>query len=212
MENRTKQYLLVTAVGVTLFAALMNFSVVLGALGGIFELALPIFAGSILALFVNVPMNGMEKRLRRLSGKMKRKPSDNMIHMASFFMTVLGILAVLVLVLTLLVPEIMRSSRSLYAQIEHDIPQWIAYLDARQIGAEWLEAFFSDIDLDRIMQGITEGADTLFSNVATAVSSTVSVVITAAFAIIISIYMALDRERVCRHANKLVRAYLKPAW
>lgn len=212
MENRTKQYLLVTAAGVALFAALMNFSVVLRALGGMFELGLPILAGSILALFINVPMNGIEKRLRRLGGKMKNRPSDKMIHMASFFMTAVGILAVLVLVLTLLVPEIMRSSQSLYAQIEHDIPQWIAYLDARQIDADWMEEFFSDINFDRIMQGITKGVDTLFSNVAIAVSSTVSVVITTAFAIIISIYMALDRERVCRHANKLVRAYLKPAW
>ena len=54
MENRTKQYLLVTAAGVALFAALMNFSVVLRALGGMFELGLPILAGSILALFINV--------------------------------------------------------------------------------------------------------------------------------------------------------------
>ncbi len=212
MENGTKQYLFVTAAGVTLFAALMNFSVVLKALGGIFELALPLLAGGILALFINVPMNGVEKRLKGIGGKMKRKPTENMIHMASFFITVISILAVLVLVLTLLMPEIMRSSRSLYTQIERDIPQWIAFLDAHQINAEWIEELLSDINFDQMMEGITQGADTLFSNVVTALSSTVSIVITAAFAIIISIYMALDKERVCRHANKLVRAYLKPSW
>lgn len=212
MENRTRQYLLVTAAGVTLFAALMNFSVVLSVLGGVFELVLPILAGSILALFINVPMNGIEKRLKRIGSKMKRKPSDNTLHMASFFATVICVLAVLVLVLTLLVPEIMRSSKSLYAQLEHDIPQWIAYLDAHQINAEWMEELLSDVNFDQMMEGLTDGMDTLFSNVVTALSSTVSVVVTAAFAVIISIYMALDKERVCRHAGKLLRAYLKPAW
>lgn len=65
---------------------------------------------------------------------------------------------------------------------------------------------------ERSMQNISGSIDSLLLNVANVLSSTVSVVITAAFAIIISIYMTLGKERVCRHARKLVSAYMKPAW
>ena len=68
---KTKQYLLVTVVGVSLFAALMNLPAVLGFAKGIAGLLLPIIAGGILALFINVPMNGIENRLKRV---FRRRP------------------------------------------------------------------------------------------------------------------------------------------
>lgn len=52
----------------------------------------------------------------------------------------------------------------------------------------------------------------IFSNVTGVVSSTVSLLITSAFAVIISIYISLGKENLCRHAKKIVCAYLKPAW
>lgn len=72
MKENTKQYLIVTVVGVSLFVALMNLNTVLGFFGGIFELVLPIIAGCILALFISVPMNGIEKRLNNFSVRPKR--------------------------------------------------------------------------------------------------------------------------------------------
>ena len=62
MEPKTKQYLLVTVVGVTLFVALLRLSTVLAFAAELVDLVLPILAGGILALFINVPMSGLEKR------------------------------------------------------------------------------------------------------------------------------------------------------
>ena len=66
MEPKTKQYLLITVVGVTLFVALLRLSSVLAFAAQLVDLVLPILAGGILALFINVPMTGLEKRLKRL--------------------------------------------------------------------------------------------------------------------------------------------------
>ena len=64
MEPKTKQYLLVTVVGVTLFVALLRLSAVLAFAADLVDLILPILAGGILALFLSVPMAGLEKRLK----------------------------------------------------------------------------------------------------------------------------------------------------
>lgn len=209
---KTKQYLLVTVVGVSLFAALMNLPAVLGVARNLINLVLPIIAGSILALFISVPMNGIKRQLEIMFRKSRKHPSDKAIHIFSFILTLCLVFLVLVAVLTLLVPEIVRSSRNLYHQIEISIPQWLEYLDAQQINAEWLEELLSDIDQKQMMEHITQGVDTLLPNVVNALTSTVSGLMTAAFAIIISIYMTLGKERVCRHARTLVCAYLKPGW
>lgn len=212
METKTKQYLLVTVIGVSLFAALMNLPVVLAFSGKIISLILPVIVGAILALFINVPLSGIEKRLKRLFDKGRKKPSDKQLHIISFILTILCILFVLTLVLTLLVPEIVRSSQRLYIQLETKIPEWLMYLESHNANARWLEELLADIDLEHIMQNISGSIDSFLMNVANVLSSTISNVIMAAFSIVISIYMTLGKERVCRHARKLISAYMKPAW
>ena len=73
METKTKQYVIVTVIGVTLFAALLNFSAVLAFAGKVINLILPVIVGGILALFIHVPMRGIEKRLERLFQKRSQK-------------------------------------------------------------------------------------------------------------------------------------------
>lgn len=212
MEAKTKQYLLVTVIGVSLFAALMNLPVVLAFAGKIISLILPVIVGAILALFINVPLSGIEKRLKQLFDKGRKKPSDKQLHIISFILTILCILFVLTLVLTLLVPEIVRSSQRLYIQLEAKIPEWLVYLESHNVNARWLEELSADIDLEHIMQNISGSIDSFLMNIANVLSSTISNVIMAAFSIVISIYMTLGKERVCRHARKLISAYMKPAW
>lgn len=84
MDSNTKRSLLVTVVGVTLFVALLRFSDVLAFAARLVDLVLPILAGGILALFINVPMTGLEKRLKQLFRKAKKQPPDKTLHLLSF--------------------------------------------------------------------------------------------------------------------------------
>ena len=130
----------------------------------------------------------------------------------SFIFTLLCVVLVLVLVLTLLIPEIVRSSQSLYEQIKDNIPYWSAYLNNSVSKFGGLQEWFAGINWEQIMQSISDSVDKLVTNAMDALSSTVNIVITAAFGLIISIYISLGKEKLCRHARKLVCAYLKPSW
>lgn len=207
MEPKTKQSLLVTVVGVTLFVALLRLSDVLAFAAKLIDLVLPILAGGILALFINVPMTGLEKRLNRLFGKVKKQPSAKAIHLLSFFITLLGVVLVLVLALTLLIPELVQSFHSLYVQIEANIPRWTAYLSAQNTDMSWLEG----INWEQLLHKVTASIDTVLVNAVGAVSATVNIAITASFALIISVYMSLSTESLGHQARTLVCAYLKPA-
>ena len=99
MRSNTKQALMVTVVGVTLFVALLRLSDVLAFAAQLVDLVLPILAGGILALFLSVPMAGLEKRLGRLFAKARKQPSGKALHLLSFLLTLLGVVLVLVLAL-----------------------------------------------------------------------------------------------------------------
>lgn len=212
METKTKQYVIVTVIGVTLFAALLNFSAVLAFAGKIINLILPVIVGGILALFIHVPMRGIEKRLEHLFQKTKKRPIGKWINIISFVLTLICVALVLVLALTLLIPELVRSFQSLYAQVEANIPQWIAYLNRPDTGLEWLRDWIGNTDWEQWLHSISDGIDVALASAVDAVSSTVNTAVTAAFAFIISIYLSLGRESLCRHTRKLVCAYLKPKY
>lgn len=212
MEKRLKQNLLVIIVGVGLFAALMNLSAVLHFTERIVGLILPIIVGGILALFINVPMTGIEKRLRRILGKRKKECSDKFCRGASFLLTLVCIALVLTLVFTLLIPELASSVKGLYLLVEARLPEWIAYLESLDPEAKWLEEILEGINLEKIMQSFGSGANLLFTSVVSTVSSAASTMITAAFGLIISIYLVLGKEQIGGHVRKLLYAYLKPAW
>ncbi len=212
MDKKTKQNLLVTVMGVSLFVALMNLSAVLEFVGKLMDLLLPVIAGGILALFISVPANGVKKRLQKLLKKAKKPLSDRQLQNVSFAITIISILLVFLLVLILLIPEISRSSESLYVQVRASIPGWMEYLDGHDLNIQWLEEWISGIDLEKAMQNISDGMDVLFGNLVNALSFTVNIIVTGAFAIIICIYMLLEKERLGRHARKLAHAYLKPVW
>lgn len=212
MEKRTKQNLIVTVVGVCLFVALMNFPAIMEFGVKIVRLILPIIVGGILALFINVPMTGIEKRIGSFARKRKKKLSDKGCRIISFLITMLCVLLVLTFLLTLLVPEIARSVQSLYLLIEARIPEWLAYLDSNHVDAQWLEALLAEIDIDmeQMTQSISDGIDMVLEGTFQTLRSAVSTVVTAAFGLIIAIYMTLGKERLRRHSSRLAHAYLKP--
>ena len=206
MEPKTKQYLLVTIVGVTLFVALLRLSAVLAFAAKLIDLVLPILAGGILALFINVPMTGLEKRLKSLFRKAKKQPSAKAIHLLSFFITLLGVALVLVLALTLLIPELVQSFHSLYVQIEANIPRWTAYLSAQNTDMGWLMSWLEGINWEQLLHKITAGIDTVLVNAVGAVSATVNIVVTASFALIISTGVCLPEARPRRRSPEILPA------
>lgn len=212
MEKKSKENLLIVIIGICLFAALMHLTTIIGFAKKIIGLILPIVVGGILALFINVPMSGIEKRLRKLFSKSKKQPSGKVYRIASFALTLLCIALVLSLVFTLLIPEMIRSVQSLISMLETRIPEWVQYLDTHNINAEWLENLLADIDLDQMLNTVSDRLDTVLASIVDTVSSAVSIVMTAAFGLIIGIYMVLDKERIHRHSNKLLYSYLKPSW
>ncbi len=212
MEKKTKQNLLIVIIGVCLFAALMNLHVVFHFMEEIMGIILPVIVGGILALFINVPMTGIEKRIRKMLKKRKKQPSDKCFRIISFILTFVCIALVLTLVFTLLIPELVRSMKGLYLLVEERLPQWIDYLESLDTEAEWLEEVLAGINLEKFVQSIGSGANLFFEGVMSTVSSAASVVVTTSFGLIIGIYLTLGKEQVCRHARKLIYAYLKPVW
>ena len=202
--KRKEAYLLV-AFGVALYAGLMNLDKVWGALGWLGSLLTPILAGLLAAFVLSVPMNGFEKLLRRWLPKAKQALLDGL----SLGLTLLVIAAVLALALRLAVPELARSLGSIASEVRMRWPQWAQKLSDLGLDTGAVTDWFAANDWRTLLEKALTGAGSLIGGIVTVASSTVSVAVNAAFALVIMFYVLLGKRDLGRQCRKLLYATLR---
>ncbi len=210
MDKQSKRILLFIAFGVCLFVGLNHINVIWNFIVTVCRLLIPVIAGGIIAFFLNVPMSGFEKLLNKLAGKLKFKISPKVNRMVSLLLTIVCILLVIVLVCVIVIPEIISSVVNVYSVIQTKIPEWIELLRSYNIDATWLTQWLSELNISALIPSITSSAGNILSTVISAATSTVSIAVNTLFAIIIALYILLDKRNLSRQSRKVLYAHVKP--
>lgn len=211
---KMKQYLLLVAFGVILFVGLMKLDTVVDFLGLLVHLLYPVLLGMLLAFVLNVPMRGVEKRLRALLGK-RAAQHEGAVSGLSLLLSLAAVVLVIVLVFTLLLPEVIRSVESIIALVEMRLPEWIAKLnsydiyDIYDIDGSWITDKLAKLDIESLLKKLGDGAGTVISTAADVAASTIGWVTNTVFALIIAVYILLSKKDLCRQGKKLLYAHLK---
>lgn len=208
MDKNFKKSLILVVVGVVLFAALLNLSSIFSFAAKIFAILLPIFVGLIIAFVLNVPTKGYEKLLLKLFKK-DFKAKERLVSILSLVLTLLSILVIVVLAATLAVPELVSSVKSIYSQIQAKLPELVAMLDSYNIDTTKITELARNINVNSFLSTLTTGAGSILSSVWAFATTTVSGVSTTIFALVISIYVLLDKKNLSRQVKKLMYATLK---
>lgn len=208
MTLKTKRILLIIAFGVLLNAAVLNIDVVVGFFKSIFSLCLPLFVGLILAFVINAPMRGFEKLIDKISFKFKKKMLSKIKYPICLFLSLLLIVAVLVGVFTVAVPRIKDSVESVIQIVDEKIPEFLIFLEKNDIDTTYITDKLSNFDVQTILKNIASGAVKIVVTAVDASKAAFQVISTLFFAIIISVYLLLDKDNVSRHCKKFCRLIL----
>ena len=201
--------MLLSTFGVVLYACLMNLSSVIVFFKSLFGIFLPIISGLILAFVLNVPMSGFENLYHRLFQKAKRQPGEGLISTISLISTIGCIVLILILICTMVIPEIASSVRSIYILIGEKSPEWIAKLGQYGVDTSWINEQLSGIDFENLFKNLLTGAGSILNSAVGIASSTISMFVTCGFAIVIAIYVLLGRKTLARQCKMLLYAHTK---
>ncbi len=201
-NNKTKKILFLIAFGVILFVGLNHLNVVWSFLFHIGRIFLPFLVGCAVAFMLNVPVKGFEKLLSR----MKKPPKERIVTLLSIFLTMLCILLVAALFFTMVVPELVRSVKNLYAMIEAKWPLWIDFLSHLDFDTSSITDWMKQIDIDKIINTATGSLGSVLSSVANLAASSISAVTNTSFALIIAFYVLADKKNLLRQCKKILSA------
>ncbi|UEA46506.1 AI-2E family transporter [Collinsella stercoris] len=219
-DQKTRRALFLIAFGVCLYAAMMHLDVVLGALSAAVDIFFPVLLGLGFAFVLNVPVSGMERLLHRAVGLVPegRRPGEGAITMASIVLVLIAIAGVAVLGVTMLVPELIASARTVAPLLAERLPEIEESLVANGVDVEKLAQFFQGAGASSATAAAGSGAQGLLnlglgsiaSSVFAAARSTVSVLSSSVFAFVIAVYVLASKRTLGRQVNRVMDAHLAP--
>lgn len=204
MDKRLKHSLILVAFGVALYAALMNLGMILGFLQSLISLGLPLAIGFVGAFVLNVPMRGIENLLLRFFADKKRRPAKKLLRIISLILTLALVALVIVLVCTLVIPELVESAVSLYDLVVAKWPEWMEFIRSYDIA--WINEWIAGVDLNSLLADLTSGAGSIISSAVGIVTSTVSGVATVGIGLVLMIYALISKDELARQGKKLLKA------
>lgn len=214
MSKRMKNCMLLIAFGVALYACLNNFGSVIRFFQDIGGLLLPIIGGMIVAFVLNVPVKGFETLYSRLFRKINLQPKNGPLVMLSLLSTLACIVLIVILVSTMVVPQLISSVRSVYLTIQTRSPQWIAFLSEYGFDTTWItkqlsSLSLSQIDVEHIVQNVLTGAGNFLSSALGIATSTISIIVNCFFSLVIALYILLSKKTLGRQCKKLLYVHVR---
>lgn len=219
-DQKTRRALFLITFGVCLYAAMMHLDVVLGALSAAVDIFFPVLLGLGFAFVLNVPVSGMERLLHRAVGLLPegRRPGEGAITMASIVLVLIAIAGVAVLGVTMLVPELIASARTVAPLLAERLPEIEESLAANGVDVEKLAQFFQGAGASSATAAAGSGAQGLLnlglgsiaSSVFAAARSTISVLSSSVFAFVIAVYVLASKCTLGRQVNRVMDAHLAP--
>lgn len=216
-KSNMKKIMLLVALTVLLLWAMMNYTVVLMALGYIIGLCSPLLLGFCIAFVLNVILRTIEDKLfifidRRTGSRLWRGARRPL----SIILSLGVVCGIIFFVINLVVPEVKNTATMLAEQVPGYVEKCAAWLSA--VAAE---NGMDSINFNEIMERYAELKDSVmglvknvfsesFGIINSAISTTISVfsgIFNGIMGVIFSIYILLRKETLSRQAKQILYAY-----
>lgn len=175
----------------------------------------PFVVGAVLAFILNVPMRAIEGLLSGIKKPEIRRP-------VAVILTLLGLLLVLTLVFSLLIPQVVDTAETFaaklpgfFARVETTIMNFLANNPDM---LEWINenTSFASLDISTIIEKAVGVVGDSISGIITGTVSTIGSItgfaVNAVVSIVFAIYCLFAKETLARQGRRILYAFLPEAW
>lgn len=188
-----------------------------GFAGMLFRAAGSLVVGGIIAYVLNILMSFYEKYYFRKSNHPAVQKSRRIVCLIA---SILTLVAVVVLVIGLVLPELVNCVRLLASEIPQAVAALMEWLEENGILASIMTeeslAALASIDwqqkIGQMIQVVAEGVGGVAQVAVGAVSATISGVARFAIGLIFAIYILMGKETLSGQLRRVMDHYMKPSW
>ena len=194
-----------------LFLAIRYWAVIEGMVTLGIDAATPLLIGCVMAYVINILMNFYEKWYDRIFKVEVAKKVKRIVCIIFAFLSLGGILA---FVVNMILPELINCIASFIRMIP-DAVDWLVEF----VGEERLYDYFPFLQggfdfstistqIEELLKSVLNGVGGAVGSIVTALTNVVSVIVSFVIGLIFSLYVLLDKEKLCAQAKQMVTTYL----
>ena len=213
-RENMKKIMVLIAFGVLLLMAIVHYEILLAIGGWVLSILKPVIIGLCVAFVLNVILRVFENRLFAPLGRSKSPLARRSLRPLSLLATLLLVLGILVLVPSVMIPQLREAIMILASGLPgfiNDGIAWVQDLFAQyNIDSEYVENQKIDWEsLARYLKDFVVNGSSLVVGTATGVTASVfSVLGNAALGIVIAVYILARKEQVGQFTTRLTRVLL----
>lgn len=193
-----------------LFLAIRYWAFIEGLVRLSVDAATPLIIGCVIAYAVNILMDFYEKLYDRLFKVRVAKTIKRIVCIIFAFLSLVGIV---VFVINMVLPELINCIASFINMIPAAV-DWVVDF----VGEERLEEYFPFLQagfdfsslsaqIEQIITSVLNGVSGAVGSIVTALTSVFSVVVSLVIGLIFSLYLLIDKERLCAQFRNIVNTY-----
>lgn len=210
-ENMKKIALLITF-AIVLYWVINNAAVFAGILSYLTGLVMPFLIGTAIAFVMNAPLRAIERKVCSLSEKKGFGFLKTKSRIISMLLTFILVLAIIVMVFFLIIPELGRTALTFAATVQPAMDNLQKQLLELAKNYPDLEQQIRNIDINwstvsqNAVSFLSTGAGSIVKSTVNVATTLVNVVTNLVIAIIFAIYVLVQKETLSRQAKKLLYA------
>lgn len=202
MNGKNRNPFILITFTIIIYGIAMNFGKVLKFLSSAVSFCMPLIIGGVLAFVINVPMKKLEKHFSKTLDKINMKRYARVI---SLIVIMLIIILLFGMVITMIIPELVVSIKSITPLIKEKWPEIVEFMKQYKVD-------LSQIDLESIIPDnskILSGAENIIGSAFKWASNTISLLINSCFGIVIMIYTLMSKDMIKKQIKRILYANLK---
>ncbi len=175
----------------------------------LFEAVVPLLIGCVIAYIVNLIMSFYEKHY---FVKTQKKWVNKTRRPVCMLGAIISLLAVIAVIMIIVAPQLTSCVKLLFAKLPQALSSAVAQLEAWNILPEDIMATLNSLDwnsiISKVADVLTSGITNIVGVVVNVVSSVVGGFITAFVSVMFAVYLLLDKDKLGRQINGLMRRFL----
>lgn len=204
--------------GLVLFTAfvvviLVNYKSVFQVLKVGFNIIFPFILGAVLAFIINAPMQFFERHLFKNEKMKNKKAAQKIARPSSLLISLLAIIAVLMIVIFVVVPELGKTLGSLGKTISDFLPVLQDQINHLFKNENFITQWVDNLDLQKIINTAVDflknGVGNVLNSTYTIVASVVHGLTTFFISFVFACYIVLQKEKLEIQIRKVFYAFFK---
>lgn len=218
--GREKTLFIVIVIGIVFYFTMLRLDSISKILWMVVNILKPIIYGLAIAYLLNPIVKFVERHVRISLKKTfpKLKRAEAVSRSVGILSAVLVLLAVIVALCNMMIPELYRSIRNMVVTVPGQLNDAIDYITRMMAGDSTLEQITTQVlreatdSLQNWMRtDLLSQANVLMSNLTEGVINVVSELFNAVIGLIVSIYVLYSKETFSKQTKKIIYAVFKPA-